>query len=61
MRRVTPLQQMESEMAKLKPQEQEELCLALVCLLRFGLMDPLLRFFGVAAPDEGLEEDDFFH
>lgn len=41
MRHVSPLDQLLCELDRLSDQDRENLCIALVCLLRFGMKKPL--------------------
>lgn len=42
-RKVTPKQQLDNELAKLSSSDRDNLCIALVCYLRFGVTDAIMR------------------
>lgn len=41
MRRVQPIDQLLCELDRLSPEDRDNLCIALVCFLRFGLKKPV--------------------
>lgn len=50
MRRVSPIDQLLCELDRLAPQDSDDLAIALVCLLRFGMKKPLCDLLDLPNP-----------